>query len=79
MSIDLKKTVAVLAGHCEIEEAETLLAWCLEHPKGKVNLKHLSHLHTAVLQVLMALNPPISYWPEDRDMAGWLQQTLELN
>ena len=76
MSINYKKTVAVLTGHCEIEEAETLLSWLLENPKGKLNLKQCSHPHTAVLQVIMALQPMISAWPEDKEITAWLQPLL---
>ncbi len=73
MPISYKKTVAVLEGHCEIEEAETLLAWLLEHPKGRLNLKRLGHPHTAVLQIMMALRPEVSAFPENEEIAAWLQ------
>jgi len=76
MPISYKKTVAVLEGHCGIDEAETLLGWLLENPKGKLNLKRCSHLHTAVLQVMMALSPKVSAWPEDPTIATWLQPLL---
>ncbi len=76
MPIIYKKTVAVLEGVCEIEEAETLLSWLLEHPKGKLNLKRLEHPHTALLQVLMALRPDVSVFPEVEDVANWLQPLL---
>lgn len=76
MPIKYKKTVAVLEGHCAIEEAETLLAWLLEHPKGKLNLKRLEHPHTAVLQVMMALHPEVSSSPEREEVAKWLQPAL---
>ncbi|WP_025322986.1 hypothetical protein [Deferrisoma camini] len=73
MPITFKKTVAVLEGVCAVEDAEGLLAWLQSHPRGKVNLKRVEHLHTAVLQVLMAASPAISAWPEDPDLAQWLR------
>jgi len=76
MSISYKKTIAVFEQQCEIEEAEALLEWLLENPKGKLNLKQCDHFHTAILQVMMALQPSISVWPEDEVMKQWLQQTL---
>jgi len=76
MPITYKKTVALLEGHCEIEEAENLLAWLLDHPKGKVNLKNILHPHTAVLQVLMALKPDISAGPVDETVSVWLVPAL---
>ena len=72
MPITYKKTIALLEGHCEIEEAETLFAWLLEHPKGKVNLKQVEHIHAAILQVLMALKPSVSAWPVDENVEFWL-------
>ncbi len=72
MPVNCKKTVAVLEGVCAVEEAEVLLEWLLAHPRGKVNLKSLQHLHSAVLQVLMALRPPISAPPADPEIAAWL-------
>ena len=65
MPVTLKKTVAVLKGTCTVEEAERLLEWLVEHPGGKVNLKDCEHLHTAVLQVLMATRPRVSAEPQD--------------
>ena len=77
MSISYKKTVAVLDGHCEIDEAETLLEWLLENPKGKLNLKSLEHPHTALLQVMMALKPMISSWPEEQQISSWIEPLLD--
>ncbi len=77
MPIILKKTTAVLEGHCEIEEAETLMEWLLENPKARLNLKSLQHPHTAVLQVLMVFRVSVSSWPEDETLRHWLQAALE--
>ena len=79
MSINYKKTVAVLAGTCEIEEAETLQEWLLKNRTGKLNLKHLKHPHTALLQVMMALQPTVSIWPEDETLALLLQPLITAN
>lgn len=77
MPINYKKTVAVLEGHCEIEEAENLLAWLLENPQGKLNLKQLGHPHTALVQVMMAIRPQVSVFPEDENVSVWLQPLLK--
>lgn len=66
MPLTLKKTVAVLDGHVAIEEAENLLNWLIDHPKGRINLKNLEHAHTAVWQVLIASRPKIAAYPEQR-------------
>ncbi len=76
MPVKLKKTVAALEGVCGVEEAETLLGWLTEHPNGKVNLKRCEHLHTAVLQVLMAVGPRVSAWPQDPFLEELLRSSL---
>ncbi len=77
MAITYKKNVAVLEDVCEIEEAEPLLDWLLQHPKGKLNLKRLSHPHSAVMQLMMAFRPMISIWPQDEEMFTWLEPSLK--
>lgn len=72
MTIELRKTVARLEGSCGVEEADELLQWLQANPGGKVNLKSCEHLHAAVLQVLMALQPPLSAEPEDTFLARWV-------
>jgi len=76
MPIKYKRKVAVFKDICEIEEAESLLEWLIEKPKGQVNLKQLKIFHTAILQVLMAIKPTISVWPEDQGLNDWLQPLL---
>ncbi|TWI52722.1 hypothetical protein IQ22_03098 [Pseudomonas duriflava] len=76
MSITFKKSVAVLTDQVTVEEAETLLEWLLKNPSGKVNLSDLDHLHTANLQVLMALKPTVSVWPKNTDTKLWLEAAM---
>ncbi|MET0026914.1 MAG: hypothetical protein ABW101_04705 [Candidatus Thiodiazotropha sp.] len=73
MTIEFKKTVAVLDGICAIEEAETLLEWLLENPKGKLNLKQCEHMHTSILQVLMAVGPSLSAPPANEQVKALIQ------
>jgi len=74
MPIKYKKTVVLCEGHCEIEEADELLAWFIENPKGKINFKQLTQLHTALLQVIMAIQPQVSSWPENLHVCAWLKR-----
>lgn len=76
MSLALKKTVAVFQGEVAIEEAETLLQWLTETPKPSVNLRDLEHAHTAVLQVLMAVKPKVSRWPDNPALGQTLKTLL---
>jgi hypothetical protein len=77
MPIELKKTVAHCKDVCAIEEAETLLGWLLDKPKAKVNLKQMQHMHTAVLQVLIANKVTISSWPDDAKLKQYMQWALQ--
>lgn len=59
MPMDLSETAAVLAGICEVAEAETLLAWLQAHPQGPVDVSGCEHAHTAIVQVLIAARPAV--------------------
>jgi len=76
MPISYKKTVAIFDGVCAVEDAETLWNWLLEHPKGKVNLKNCTHIHSAIFQVLMKAQPIPSSLPEDEVLSAWVSPVL---
>lgn len=73
MSLNCKVKTVLLQHDCGAEDAEELLAWLLATPKGTVNLKQCSHLHAAVLQVLMRCRPTISVAPEAEGVNAILQ------
>ena len=54
-----------LEGDCPVEEAETLLAWLCAHRQGRIDLSACTHLHTALLQVLIAAGGRIDVAPLD--------------
>ncbi len=76
MSLELKQRVARLNGQISADDAENLLEWIQQHPKGKLDLSECRHLHTACLQVLMVTGQKISAWPADNSLAAWLHNTL---
>lgn len=76
MPVTYKKKVAVLAGHCEIEEAETLFSWLTEDASRQLNLKTLTTAHTAVFQVLLCLRPKVSVQPESSELY-WIVEMLQ--
>lgn len=76
MPVTVMKTVARLDGACSVEDADTLFEWLREHPRGKLNLKALTSVHGAVLQVLMACDHRVSAPPEDGDLAAWLMPAI---
>lgn len=76
MPIEFGKNVARLKEICTVEEAETLLEWLQNHPKGQINMKHCQHLHTAILQVLWVTRPRINTLPDDPFLARWVMPLL---
>jgi len=78
MSIDYKKKSARLPEFVAVEEAEGLLAWLQDATGRKLDLSKCRHIHAANLQVLMAVRPAVSAWPEDADLCAWLRGALEI-
>lgn len=69
MPIRFDETTSWLEEVCAVEEAEPLLAWLQGGPDRRVDLGRCSHLHTAVLQVLLAARPVLAAPPEDGFLA----------
>jgi anti-anti-sigma regulatory factor len=76
MSLSFQDEVVHLAGQVSVEDAELLLEWLLSNPGAQVDLQHLQHLHSANLQVLMVIRPPVVQWPSDTDTHAWLAAAL---
>lgn len=77
MAIEYQKKSAAFQGNIGVEEAEILLEWLIKNPKARLNLSACQHMHSAALQVLMALQPGISSWPKDADLRTWLESALK--
>lgn len=77
MAIVYEKKKAIFAEQVSVEEAEGLLEWLRANPKAKLDLAACTHLHTAILQVLMAAKPHISVWPKDAGLALWIKGAIE--
>ncbi|WP_419900916.1 hypothetical protein [Roseomonas sp. USHLN139] len=65
MAIRYKDHIAILDDHCAVEEAESFLDWMRQQQEPMVDLGGCSHLHAAILQILLALRPTILVPPED--------------
>lgn len=63
MPIHFKRDLAVFEGICRVEDAESLLAWRIKHPKGTLDLSGCEHIHSAVLQVMLAGDIPLASLP----------------
>ena len=76
MSMRLDGNIIVLEGACRVEDAESLLGW-LQTDRGLVvDLTDAEYLHTAVLQVLMALRPALKGTPKDDFIRHWITPAL---
>ncbi|MFC0269529.1 hypothetical protein [Kushneria aurantia] len=64
MPIEYRKRSAVMQGVCQLEEVEELQGWMLENPRASLNLGQCEHLHTAIVQLILASEFRISTPPE---------------
>ncbi len=76
MSVRLDGPVIRLEGACRVEDAEPLLSFLQEEPGRVVDLSAAGGLHAAVVQVLLALRPPLAGPPGDPFTAHWLAPLL---
>ncbi|MCB1741037.1 MAG: hypothetical protein KDK91_11755 [Gammaproteobacteria bacterium] len=76
MPMTLLKVGARFKGASEVDDAERLLAWLQERPDARINLRDCTHLHSAVLQVLLAARPKVSIPPDDERLASWLMPLM---
>ncbi|MBP0445363.1 hypothetical protein J8J14_11285 [Roseomonas sp. SSH11] len=76
MSVRLDGAVIRLEGECRVEDAEPLLSLLQEEAGRVVDLSAAGRLHAAVVQVLLALRPPLSGEPADSFAARWITPLL---
>ena len=76
MSLHPEGAVIRLVGEARVEDAEPLLAFLLAAPGRAVDLSAAGPLHAAVVQVLLALRPPLAGTPADAFTARWLLPLL---
>jgi len=79
MTIKLGKKAARFTGVCTIEEAESLLDWVQAHSQPRADLGDCEHLHTALLQILMAHRVSVTRLPPDPWLQHWLRPLHELD
>ena len=72
MAFTFTKNTATADGTCTVEDALPLLEFLQSHRAAKVDLGSCTQLHTAVLQVLLAVRPKIAALPREAFLARWL-------
>lgn len=76
MTVRIEAGVAYLEGSCPVEEAEVLLEVLLAHPGIPVDWSGCRHLHSALVQVLMATRPTLQGVPEGSFLCRWIEPVL---
>jgi hypothetical protein len=72
MTVRLEDRVIHLEGYCHVEEAETLLT-LLQAENGRIlDLGACEHLHAALVQVILALRPPVRDGCSDAFLRQWV-------
>ena len=78
MTVLLDAETILLSGACGVEEADTLLALIQQHEGFPVDLSKAGQVHTALWQVIIALQPPVTGEPADDFTRSWLMPALKL-
>jgi len=76
MALNFTGDTVTADGVAIVEDALTLLEFLQSHVDAKVDLRSCTHLHTAVLQVLLAVTPEIVALPQEVFLARWLSDVL---
>jgi hypothetical protein len=76
MSVSLDGNVVRLHGDCPVEDAETVLTLLQAAANPNVSLAEVRILHTAILQVLLALRPKLVGPVGDPFIRRWLAPLL---
>ncbi|MGU3315176.1 hypothetical protein ACLBWH_06480 [Sphingomonas sp. M6A6_1c] len=72
MPIRYTKTQVHFEGRCAVEEALDLVAFLNANPRAKVSLGKCTGMHSALVQVLLALRPPVQGNSDAPDMVRLL-------
>ncbi|GGD08790.1 hypothetical protein [Aureimonas glaciei] len=72
MTIRLEDPVIHLEGSCHVEEAETLLTLLQAKNERILDLSACDHLHAALVQVILALRPPVRDSCSDAFLRRWV-------
>jgi hypothetical protein len=78
MPLNLIGDTAVADGECLVEDALALLEFLQANGGARVDLRACIHVHTAVLQVLLATRPTIVALPREAFLGRWLPHALGL-
>ena len=72
MPLELDDRTATLTGTVTVHDVEPFVVWLRRAPKGRVNLRNCTHMHTGVFQALLLFKPKVSVAPHDGFLATWV-------
>ena len=72
MTVVIEKDRILIQGICDADDVEVLMSALREPGPSIVDLSEAGHLHTAILQVLLAFRPSITGTPRDTFIRTWL-------
>lgn len=72
MTIQVRGKLLKLVDNCPVEEAEVLHDKLLEKPDVQVDLSECTHLHSAVVQVLLAQPRPVKRVADEPFIVRWV-------
>jgi hypothetical protein len=77
MTIRTEDSTIQLMGLCGHDDVESLLAALTDHPDLPIDLTAATHLHGAILQLLMRAGRRIEGEPLDAFVSTWLRPILQ--
>ena len=63
MSVEVVGDIVRIVGNAPVSDAEPVLAALLDDPLRTIDLTRAAHLHSAVIQILLAVRPRITGKP----------------
>jgi hypothetical protein len=76
VTVLIQKDRIWLQGNCGADDVELLMSGMRLDGSAMVDLSEADHLHTAILQVLLAFRPSITGTPRDSFIRTWLIPVL---
>jgi hypothetical protein len=76
MALVFTETQARFEGVCTVEDALPLLEFLTGSAAPEVDLSDCTHLHTALLQLLLAVRPEVAVSPVDPSLVRWVGPLL---
>ena len=76
MSVLVEADRVRLLGNCDLDDAETLLNFFQSQSGAQVDVSAATHLHAAIVQILMVQKPLLTGTSSDTFLAAWLMPAL---